>query len=399
MTRITLRCGVGLWLFGVAGILSRTAEAVTNSETTRSPGSIMTVSPSPPQSESHQSDATSRQSTTDEEPLLAVFSDIDGTLVHYPESHDLAQDTKEGWILLPRSKTGTVGVISELTIESCQALRRKGVRLVLVTGARTSTLLQRLPYLPLADAYVTENGGRIFYPTKEPPPVNSRNQKCFVFEHYSEPDNQSVTIVEDSEWRQHMQSIVDSSGYPGNEMNDGPAASRIALPQRQGVLWEYARKLEQTGIVLDTNGYATCFRINRKQQRDAQIFDDLLRQTNDAIVQLPDGLVSSINLGCMDVYPGISGKKNACQYLAQKMLGGDGETVLAQNCVCLCDDDNDLAMAKACRHAYLPGLSSESMKKAVQVDRGHYTYSEDLEGTEATEAALREILLLSTSIQ
>ena len=35
---------------------------------------------------------------------------------------------------------------------------------VLVTGARTATLLQRLPFLPAADAYVSENGGRIFYP-------------------------------------------------------------------------------------------------------------------------------------------------------------------------------------------------------------------------------------------
>ena len=33
-----------------------------------------------------------------------------------------------------------------------------------MTGARTSTLLQRLPFLPAADAYASENGGRIFYP-------------------------------------------------------------------------------------------------------------------------------------------------------------------------------------------------------------------------------------------
>ena len=30
-------------------------------------------------------------------------------------------------------------------------------------GARTSTMLQRLPYLPVANAYVSENGGRIFW--------------------------------------------------------------------------------------------------------------------------------------------------------------------------------------------------------------------------------------------
>ena len=38
------------------------------------------------------------------------------------------------------------------------------MKLVLVSGARAQTLLQRLPFLPAADAYVCENGGRIFYP-------------------------------------------------------------------------------------------------------------------------------------------------------------------------------------------------------------------------------------------
>ena len=36
---------------------------------------------------------------------------------------------------------------------------------MLITGGRLTTLLQRLPFLPAADAYVCENGGRIFYPT------------------------------------------------------------------------------------------------------------------------------------------------------------------------------------------------------------------------------------------
>ncbi len=30
-------------------------------------------------------------------------------------------------------------------------------------GARTSTMLQRLPFLPKADAYVSEGGGRIWW--------------------------------------------------------------------------------------------------------------------------------------------------------------------------------------------------------------------------------------------
>ena len=43
-------------------------------------------------------------------------------------------------------------------------MRRGGVKLVLITGARLSTMLTRMAFLPAADAYVCENGGRIYYP-------------------------------------------------------------------------------------------------------------------------------------------------------------------------------------------------------------------------------------------
>lgn len=52
---------------------------------------------------------------------------------------------------------------------------------MLLTGARTATLLQRLPYLPAADAYVAENGGRIFYPDQTLPTA--------------------MPLMEDSKWR------------------------------------------------------------------------------------------------------------------------------------------------------------------------------------------------------
>ena len=43
-------------------------------------------------------------------------------------------------------------------------MRKGGVKLVLITGARLATLLMRMAFLPAADAYVCENGGRIYYP-------------------------------------------------------------------------------------------------------------------------------------------------------------------------------------------------------------------------------------------
>ena len=88
-------------------------------------------------------------------PLNFVFSDVDGTLVHYPKEklHQEDDDHDNDVIHLPPSSTGMRGVISSKTLKLCQSLRHEcNVKLVLVSGMRTSTLLKRLPYLPKADA-------------------------------------------------------------------------------------------------------------------------------------------------------------------------------------------------------------------------------------------------------
>lgn len=56
------------------------------------------------------------------------------------------------------------GVISVKTLTELDRMRKGGIKLVLITGARLSTLLTRMAFLPAADAYVCENGGRIYYP-------------------------------------------------------------------------------------------------------------------------------------------------------------------------------------------------------------------------------------------
>jgi hypothetical protein len=134
-----------------------------------------------------------------------VFSDIDGTLVHYPahcrvgrdddargdaandaDADDNADEEEPIVIRLPPSKTGTRGVISTRTLSLCHRLRHGisiddnddddneddgtriangGMPFVLVSGMRTTTLFQHLPYLPQADAYVSKSGGGIFYPS------------------------------------------------------------------------------------------------------------------------------------------------------------------------------------------------------------------------------------------
>jgi hypothetical protein len=64
--------------------------------------------------------------------------------------------------------------------------------------------------------------------------------------------------------------------------------------------------------------------------------------------------------------------------------------------VCLCDDDNDLEMAFACRHAFVPSITSESMAAAIERHRDRVTVTSTadgtVEGTDATEAALERVL-------
>lgn len=50
------------------------------------------------------------------------------------------------------------GFISQASLEKAAAVRKQGAAFVIVSGARTSTVLQRLPYLPAADAIIAENG-------------------------------------------------------------------------------------------------------------------------------------------------------------------------------------------------------------------------------------------------
>lgn len=73
------------------------------------------------------------------------------------------QDLVTEVLALPRSSTGQQGYVSVKALKLMRDLREAGAKIVVITGARSSTLLERLPYLPAADAVVSENGGRIFY--------------------------------------------------------------------------------------------------------------------------------------------------------------------------------------------------------------------------------------------
>ena len=370
-----------------------------------------------------------------------VFSDIDGTLAHYPghlqEGSGIKDSDNDGdineLICFPPSKTGTRGVLSTRTLQLCHQLRHGkvseidsalttnstkqqricngGVALVLISGMRTSTLFQRLPYLPQADAYVSESGGRIFYPHEIPKneetDIEGLVQGLIVHPvpYPGISNNYPFCLIEDTNWRDNI-SQLHAAG------NDGYDNS-FPVEKRRGKLWELARTHTKHGYVLDISGYATAYRINRKHQPThlALTFNDFIEEAVNK-QGLSNGLSCSTNLGCVDIYPDISGKKNCAKYLIHRFLG-HGEQgrksiqkapiSLKTHAYFLCDDNNDIELALACRAAYFPSVASESihnlvtsMQRQKDGDTGKLVITEDKEngivGPLATEAALEAIM-------
>jgi len=70
--------------------------------------------------------------------------------------------------------------------------------------------------------------------------------------------------------------------------------------------------------------------------------------------------------------------------------------MMKEHTVCLCDDDNDLEMAMTCGHAYIPEVSSASMKEIIDRYPDHFSQTggegTELSGPESTEVALKLIL-------
>jgi len=352
-----------------------------------------TATGQPEASASHAGNNSDDDNTT-----RVVFSDVDGTLVHYPDHAARSGNNDDGdgssflsspsMIQLPPSSTGMRGVISSKTIRLAQTLRSEGcVKLVLVSGMRGTTLLKRLPYLPRADAYACDSGGRIFYPVDDV--VSRENEydgpiiKPVAFEGASDRDLVPFGIREDLEWKS-MITRTDAAGIHGFDDD-------VEISKKRGLLWDFARTLMSDGFVVDYKGYSTCFRVNRRQQSDD--IDDA-KFASLLTLDPPDGISASINLGCADFYPSKSGKKNCCQYLVQKFAPHTG--TLSKSAVCICDDDNDLEMALAAKHAFIPSVTSDSMAKAIATNPGKFTVTEDnassIIETAATEVALSSIL-------
>jgi hypothetical protein len=100
--------------------------------------------------------------------------------------------------------------------------------------------------------------------------------------------------------------------------------------------------------------------------------------------------------------------------LAQKLLSGTPgtttatattsttTTLLESQAVCLGDDDNDIEMVLACRKAFIPTITSDSMAAIVQryphkviamtpIKDNNHSNDDSFSPTTATEAALRAV--------
>jgi hydroxymethylpyrimidine pyrophosphatase-like HAD family hydrolase len=291
--------------------------------------------------------------------ITMVFSDIDGTLLHYPSqisktsssnslSNKKNNNNKNRILKLPPSSTGMRGIISSQTLFLIQEIRRhcyshrhhqqsnengttrnnnnNTIKFILVSGMRTSTFLNRLPFLPKADAYCTEAGGRIFYPI----PIdlgdnnnikNNINYNTMLvvepkpFDGATPDDLKPFTIIEDLEWRAKIEQVTGPYPPPTNlkELAIQNPKQVKELKERDGLLWDFARDLVGRGLVVDTKGYSACFRVNRKQQVLNNILpneDDPMEDLFNGKIKPFEGLTSSVNLSCIDFYPTISGKKN-----------------------------------------------------------------------------------------
>ena len=279
-----------------------------------------------------------------------IFTDLDGTIIHYPASpSDAPPSTSTLLLPLPPTSTGLVGYVSRKTVKLLHDLKYvHGVKIAIVTGARTTTALARLPVFSFngtsaIDYVVAESGGRVFAVLED------------------------GRVEEDEDWARKLE------------------PSLLSLRKREA-------DLTARGFVVDNSNYRTQFRLHRSKQPTpalVQAFDDLLASPD------PPGLTQTTNLGHLDVYPSISGKAAAALHVLGK-LEEEGERGEVYSCG---DDENDieLALSPFVTSSFFPRLTSPLVKEAVDFGKERNTFTGKgreggiMEDVEATEKMLEII--------
>jgi hypothetical protein len=298
-----------------------------------------------------------------------LFSDLDGTLVHYPDDFGeyasiVAEDDDaktatvrynetgetRGCVVLS-SMTGGKAYLSTNTVALLRQLRGLGVVFVIITGARTSTYVRRRPLLPPAEFEFFENGGR-----------------------------KLAAGSLDPDWTDSFAEQV------------GPIAERVELlpadlpapAERAGSLWGLYREMAADGWCVDARDYTTNFRVDIDKSEGKTV-----EQYHAAVEGklAPRGLATSFNLGKADIYPAGSGKANAAAHILS-LLG-----LTAASAVAMFDDDNDLELGALVGRSFLPGVTHKGVLDALKVHGDRWTLTKS-RGFLGTEEALMSVIAM-----
>lgn len=302
--------------------------------------------------------------------VKVVFSDLDGTLVHYPKEFlsyaDIISESDDEAVIsykhtgvervcsVLKSLTGGNSYISKRTLELIAELRSLGIMFVIITGARSSTYALRRPKLPDADYEFWENGGR---------KLNGSDDKLDT---------------------QYTADIMGDSSCDGVTTID-PEMCGDTLDST-GELWKLYAELKGAGWTVDGRNYLTNFRVIVGKDDDANMFSAEKFRTAVVPTLSARGLATSYNLGKADIYPVKSGKANAARHILAL------HDIPASQSAALFDDDNDLELGALCGRGYLPGVTHPSVLKALE-KHDHWTLTEE-RGFLGTEAALESIIEL-----
>ena len=319
-----------------------------------------------------------------------VFSDLDGTLVHYekhfsPHGRIVTTDatTAAGGAAAPATATALYrneqagsprrgetracallptltmgpGLFSRRSAELVARLRAEGVIFVYVSGARKSTMLKRLPLLAPADYAVAETGGRMYR---------------LVDDEGGGGGGGGQAPVLDEEWTRDMEALC------GSLRDGGPPPE-----ERAGALWDWYRELRARGVPCDARDYTCCFRVDCTKTPGS---DALVAE---ALGALPPGVSCAQNLGKYDFFPATSGKWNAARYLL------DALGLARDDAVALFDDENDLPMAEACGHGCVLRCTHARLRE--HLPRNPHWHLATETGVFATEEMLGLLLENATS--
>ncbi len=189
---------------------------------------------------------------------VAIFSDLNGTLVHdFPSSNS---------IKLPNENR----YAASETISEMKKLVEKGAEFVLVTGKRASNYLGLADLIPHSYA-IAEHG-------------------CLIF------DGKKV----DSGWDEIVRPFVGRLG------------------SKKGPLWDFEKKLVEDGFKTDSEGRLATFRVyidkpDSLTEREKALIEKKVEKEAGSL-----GIVATRNHGMLDVLPAVGGKANAMKYLIKK---------------------------------------------------------------------------------